>query len=183
MSENNPRIEQVLDGQWGADASSGDVWALDDALVPDWRPPAGGGGSQTAREALQGSDVVHVLDGGTAPLPWAKINGSDLLDLTDPLSPVVVTAGVYAFSVLITGLMMTEGGTFQAQLALDTAGANDSLTPIAPPATAANPSPITEVSATYYLPAGAIVQAGVLSMDGGQAIDFAIVYALLQRIS
>lgn len=187
MSENNnPRLEQVLDGAWGADHASGDVWSLDDDFVPDFRPAAGGGGGSqpVTREQFDGPSATTIADGATGVLEWESYLGDvPLLDLTDPALPTVIVTGVYAISLFVSSPMMTADGSYQVVLDMDQTNEDAQQKTDSAPATTEQPNPVACVTLIYYVPAGGVIKASVTNHDGAASRDFVIGNATVQRIA
>lgn len=55
----------------------------------------------------------------TGQLDYIFVDGTPLLDLTDPLEPLVLRAGVYMASMKCDVVGVTAGATFQATIQLD----------------------------------------------------------------
>lgn len=144
----------------------------------------GGYTPPTEWEQLQGSNVT-IPDGNDASLTWdTKIAGSDLLDLSIPINPVIITAGIYAVTVYAgAGSAMTVGGWWNMFLELDQAGANFVAVIDQVIATAAVRAPRFTLGLTGYLPAGAQLQVNVHNGDGASDLPFAIQFAQIQRIT
>lgn len=161
------------------------VWTLDaHAAAGRWEAPEGGGGS-TQRERLFGNPV-SLNDGESAYLTWdEKLSGDDLLDLTAPDSPLIVTAGVYAVTVSVGASdTMTDDGIFNGTLLLDADGDNAQTSMDSAPANARDHNPAISLTLTYYVPAGGRLGVYLTSSDGGLgSIGYAIAAAIIQRIS
>jgi hypothetical protein len=158
--------------------SSG-VERLVGTLVPD----PGGGSQPTTHEAFSTGPSNGIADGANEPLGWVRDTGDVLVDLTDPFFPVIITEGVYAVTVGVSGASLTAGGYFSPELVFDYDGAYQAVSPTSPAATAVLTSPIAEVSLTYYLPAGAKLALNAYNFDGTTSRNFSIVQAYIQRIA
>lgn len=144
----------------------------------------GGGGGSTAREQLVDTPGTSLANGATSVISiGAKTVGTDLLDLTDAVHPLIVTTGVYVVTVTVYPQdTMTAGGNFDLFLILDVDGEAATAASTASPATALETVPFTTASAGYYLPAGAEIDIEVTNNDGVSAITFQP-STVIQRIS
>lgn len=63
--------------------------------------------------AIAGSygGTVSLTSGASSPVPLVKLAGDDVLDLTNPNDPAVLSAGVYIVTVMFYGELQTLGGT------------------------------------------------------------------------
>lgn len=158
------------------------------AIGQAWETEEDTGGSgytpPTAREVIHGSNVI-VADGGDEPLTFdTKISGDNLLDISTPASPLVVVAGIYAVSITVgIDASMTDGGSYYAEVRLDSGGDNAVFLTTAAPATTAQLSPRLCVSGTYYIPTGGGIVVSVENRDGAQALPFFIFSGVVQRIT
>jgi hypothetical protein len=144
----------------------------------------GGGGSQPiTHEAFASGPSNGINDGESEPLGWVRDTGDVLVDLTDPLFPVIVTEGVYAVTVGVTTTNLTAGGYFSTELVFDYDGAYQAVSPTSPTATAVLTNPTVVVSLTYYLPAGAKLALNAYNFDGVATRNFQIVQAYIQRLA
>jgi Collagen triple helix repeat (20 copies) len=102
--EPTERVESAFIGATGAQGTSGAQGATGatgsdgatGAQGATGAPGATGAALTTPYERFKATGVS--LSSGFQSLPWTKAAGSDLLDLTDPNSPKVVTAGVYSIT-------------------------------------------------------------------------------------
>jgi hypothetical protein len=144
---------------------------------------AGGGAQPITREILAGGSTT-IANGVNGKVSWgSKTFGDDLLDLSDPKFPTVVTAGTYAVSVDASpDADMTVGGNFRVALELDAfgEGARMSSGPLAVPASYLVPS--VSIALTYYLVAGAALTVTILNLDGVQDLPFTL-NSVIQRLS
>lgn len=179
-------------GHIAVDPSTGDTYVGIGTTSADWKPTGGGGGSQPVTRAQYGGDSVTIANGEQGLLKWSPYFGNDgetpLLDLTDPLNPTILEAGVYAITVVPTianGGSFTVGGTFNAALALDLEGDDTAgYSAYSIPATEDNEQAINlPMQATYYLAAGAVLNLTVNNNDGVQDLDFAFDACMIQRLS
>lgn len=139
-------------------------------------------GGSNAREQIRGN-AVTIANGATGSLTWdTKLSGSDLLDLTDPANPAVITAGVYAVTIRVGNFGLTVGGTFFAEFDLDLNGEDPEVIPTSPPSVAGQTHPTIVASMTYYIPAGGVINVTVGNNDGANAVDFTL-FAVVQRVS
>lgn len=101
------------------------------AVVTD----AGAGVAQVAiaqplpRQGLYSLGATLIGDGTAGNLPFAHVSGDVLLDLTDPLNPLFVEAGIYAVTVTIrSDSPITPGGFYEGQMTLvDDAGSGPAI--------------------------------------------------------
>jgi hypothetical protein len=153
-------------GSWG--------WSTEEAV--------GGGGSQpTTREMFDANTVV--ADSVRTYLTWTKAGfagGDDLVDLTDPLGPTIITAGVYALSGWVSVSAPADGSYLFLDLEID--ADNDdadgiNTAAIIPGLAVSN----CGTSITYYSPAGGVLRAGSQhDITAGAIVTFK---ARLQRIA
>lgn len=144
----------------------------------------GGGGGSTEREQLADSTGTSVGNGSTLVISiGAKTVGTDLLDLTDPVHPTVVTTGVYVVTVSIFPAdAMTVGGNYDFTLTLDASGEAAAGGMTSSPSTTLEEHPTATASLPYFLPAGAEITIQVTNNDGAAAITFQP-FTVIQRIS
>ncbi len=163
---------------------------------PTWagnNPPAegggggGGGGLDPATNWLQlsGAPVTFTdNDGGLLPFGSYGDGNAGLLDLTDPLNPVVMEDGVYAVTAVVRceGVMAPDGLT-RVALLLDRNGkaASAYFTLTGNDAADAQMSFVTP-SNTVYIPAGGIIQV-TISVGGGGAGDYRVADVTIQRLA
>lgn len=138
------------------------------------------------RETVAGNSVT-VANGAYGVLTFdSKVNGSDLLNLSDPANPRVVTAGVYAFTIVVGSTQqMTAGGRFFVDFSADPDGANASDLSFE---TDAADMAVTEPTAppltlVYYVPANTRIALIVYNADGSHPVGFALNEAIIQRVS
>lgn len=137
----------------------------------------------TGRSLISGNDVT-INDTQVLALTWDSLDsGSALLNRTSLGAPTVVTAGIYAFTIVIRTSFITAGAFYIATLELDSNGDDATLDVPSPPATAVDTGPKISLAATYYMPAGAIILLKVNNRDGVAARDFSIQAAVVQRIT
>jgi hypothetical protein len=139
---------------------------------------AGGGSQPITREQLTGA-ATTITNGGDASLEWGnKTAGDDLLDVTDPFAPVVLAAGVYAFSAQVSVDQLTPGGNFRASVTVngDVSGNGiaEGLFSLA--------GNCAQLSLTCYCAEDAPIAVRVVNNDGVTSRDFSVVI-FVQRIS
>jgi hypothetical protein len=141
-------------------------------------------GGATSREDFIGGEVVTVANNSNGRVTWFSLQGSTLLDLTDPSIPVAIAAGAYAVSVAILPTTnMTADGFYGLVLELDSDGDDASIETESRLATAAKPLPKVAISGTYYIPAGGTIRAKVFNFDGAISIDFGLTSAFVQKVA
>ncbi len=162
--------------------SAGQVITATSATAAHWA--AGGGGGVTTREQLHAAGNVTIANGANGVLTWAKSTGSDLVDLTDPTAPAIVTAGVYAVGIQVAPAgAITTGGSFIAKLELDANGEDPEIDVTSAAATAAVNQPRVGNWLTYYIPAAGVIVVTVANLDGVASVDYRLSFASIQRIS
>ena len=115
---------------------------------------------------------------------WDKDGGDDLLDLTDPANPVIVTSGTYAICLCMKASgPLTAAGSYEAGLYLDTGGANLGTVQDSAPSTANQSNPGVALSATLYMTAGTVITMYVTNNDGVASRDFSLQSAVVQRLA
>ncbi len=138
----------------------------------------------TAREKFVPLNGVSIANAAFGSLTWDnKVSGSDLLDLSDPLNPTVVSDGVYAVTVTASTDPISTGGYYTLYLTLDSTAEDAVAAHDSPPSIAAINNPFVSCSLTYFIPAGGIINASVYNGDGVNSVVFYIYTAIVQRIS
>jgi hypothetical protein len=131
------------------------------------------------REIIVGNPV-SIADTHNALLTWDESQGPDvLLDLTNPVAPVVIDAGVYAVSTSILG-SLSPGGTFGGRLRLDATGEQAFVFETVGPG---GIGPYLSLTETWYIPEGGVIEVRVWNEDGTATQDFIIEQANVQRLS
>ncbi len=169
-----------FDTDEGAVRLAGEIVFTDPANQP-------GGAPVVQTRAIYTSSGTNINNAASALLPFTtQVVGSDpLLDISAPTQPTIVTAGVYAFSGVVSSqASLTAGGNLFIALRLNPAGMNPTALEIdllGYPAAAAGGA-FVPLAATYVLPAGAVVEIEVTNLDGvqAQAIDLKLA---VQRLS
>lgn len=182
------RIPRARHGQSALYVDGEGVLKLRDSEGTDAEVGAGGGDpSALRRGTFSAEDSVEIANNGLAPLGWAdnESEGGPVLDLTNPLQPAVIVAGVYTVTAWVSVTAMTDGGYFEVTLDLDFSGEGAStISAMSRPATTGDPSaPFCLVSDTYYIPAGGTIRLLARSRDGASAQDFAIESASVQQVA
>lgn len=149
----------------------------------------GGGGSSYAPPTARtqyGKTNTTVNNGVTfAPLAWGARNGgtTDLLNLTVPTLPTVLTGGIYSVTLIAAATTaMTAGGWISTSLEMDQANDDAQLTINSALASASLAGPACLVTMTYYVPAGGIIAVSLSNVDGVQNLAFSFV-AMVQRLT
>lgn len=133
-------------------------------------------------EQIRGN-AATINNGSDGALPWNTVLGGDpLVDISNPLQPTIVAAGVYAIGVTLKVASMTVGGWFRGALTLDLTGNGLSIISDSPPTTATD-DPILGLSLTGFIPAGGRLNVEASNFDGAAGRDFHIDQAVVQRIS
>lgn len=169
------------EGDLYVDTATPGLWQATGATSADWTQI---GAAVTAREQLISGTVTSIPDGDNDFLYWdTKVSGDDLLDLTDPQQPTIVSDGVYAVTVSVECAPLTVGGYYIPTLTLNAAGDNGNVFSSSPPSVTADQTPGVALSLTYFVPAGGQVIVTVSNFDGVSAVDFFLQAAVIQRIS
>jgi len=154
---------------------------VDESGVTRLRVKGAGGGSLPG-ENLYGNNV-SIADTAQANLTFdGKNNGADLLDLSVPDTPTIITPGVYVVTVTVgPNSAMTPGGFYQATLTVGLPSAPAG--PVTVPVTAGYTEPATSLSVAWNLAAGDPIQVAINNFDGGGSpIDFALFNAIVQPV-
>lgn len=147
---------------------------MDGLLVGGYTPP-------TTNAAYGGNDVA-VTNAGGGRLTWDTLfNGTALLDRSVPDQPAIITAGVYAVSVIVAGTSLTVGGYFAANLELDWNGADQLVTGSSPLAIGGDT--FLTLGLTFAIPAGGVIVVGVTNRDGVSTRNFHLSTGYLQRLA
>lgn len=143
------------------------------------------GGSQPAGDQYFSSDSEAIASLGQGQLKWEKFEGPGLMDLTDPLNPTIITAGIYALTVTVKSqTTITAAGYFDFFIHMDDSGETATAWGLSgvSPVGSNDESPAT-ASLVWYCPAGAVVNCTVNNYDGVQSLTFTMGNGVLQRIS
>lgn len=144
--------------------------------------PSGGSQPITREQFVENTTVAP--DVGVF-MNWTKSLGDDLVELTDPLAPTIITAGVYALTgILVLSAAVAGDGTFlKLDIELDADNDDADAINVAP----LHDDSVSEIgnacsaAVTYYCPAGAVLKAQALhDITGGVIVTFR---ARLQRLS
>jgi hypothetical protein len=141
------------------------------------------GGSPTTHAEYDGF-AVTIASGASGDLTWDEGPfGDNLLNLTVPAAPTIITAGVYAVSVNVRpNTAMTAGGFYRVKLDLDLNGA-DAVIQTSVPVSVADAGPTETVTGVYYIPAAGVVRAQIFNGDGVNPIDFILGLGMVQRLA
>lgn len=89
---------------------------------------AGGGGGITAQVEQVATSFVAIANNATGFLTWSHSSGAALLDYTNSVQPVAVSAGTFAFTgTVVSSSTVNAGGWVLAQLAFVTSNGNVSF--------------------------------------------------------
>jgi hypothetical protein len=148
-------------------------------------PTTSRGSSQpVTRESFTGGAGAVIANTEFGSLRWVKAAGDTLVTLTDPLAPVIVTAGVYAVAVYGQVGSVTVGGYWTGELDLDLDGDDQFLVAASGLSSVANSGSLpVSLSLTYYIPAGGVVSFSAGNFDGTSARTFTIISAYIQRLA
>jgi len=179
-----PVIEFIGPGGMVAGRAVGDVVAAGASVDQTWfrgLAKQGSTGGQTGREQLQSNAPTTILSNSADYLDWDKLDGSDLLDLTNPKQPTVKSAGVYAITTTVGVAPMNAGARYYHQLA---AGSPDfpQVVHSSGVATAADLQPWVHCSLTYFMRANIPLFAYVFNYDSVPR-NFSMLRAEVQRVS
>jgi hypothetical protein len=173
MSDSERVYKQDGQGNWG--------WVTE--------VETGGGGSQPTARATMGTDnATTIADDSSAYLPWGvKFAGDDLFDLSDPLAPMVLVAGIYAFTASVFSTTpLTVGGTFGGSLTVNGDVEGNGVTNqrvgaigLNPPGTAISNM---QLSLVCYCAIDAPIAIQVNNGDGAESRDFGA-SVFVQRVS
>lgn len=128
-------------------------------------------------QAQYNGNNVNIGDGNTANLPWnPRLNGDDLLDLTDPLFPHAKVAGLWIVTAyLLPNSQLTLAGCYEGRLSLAAHDAvQDSASKTANPN---NPPLYVTCTAAAVLAVGDAVNIALTNYDGAVARDFGLARA------
>jgi hypothetical protein len=142
-----------------------------------------GGGATPEYGAYSSPSATTIANGANAVLPWEFAgDGVELLDLTDPTFPTVITAGVYAvagYARLLDGPLTAAGIAF-GQLSLGDAGVQAFVYGGFNPVGFEQTFNMTGVA---VLDAGEVLSVIVINADGVAAHDFRIGAFYVTKIS
>jgi hypothetical protein len=152
------------------------------ALVPS-SSRGGGSAAPTTHGVYNSSASVTIADAGQSLLLIdQQASGDDVLDLTDPVGPIVRAAGSYAVAVEVSpDDEITAGGTFYVTLIL--AGGDVTLHASSAPAVTTRLTPYVLTSATYYFAADDFLGVRVRNNDGAATRGFTVNTLAIQRLS
>ncbi len=182
-----PVVRFIGPGGQVAGQAVGDVVTAGASVDQTWfrglAQQTGGSTGTVAREILQSNTAVTIPSPGTAFLPWDKVSGVDLLDLTNPLKPTVITSGVYGIAVTATSsTSLTVGATFRLQIGANVGGGGINVVNNSGPSNAIDQAPTVACTYVCEIFAGRFIDAIVYNFDS-IAQDFGIFQAVVQRIS
>jgi hypothetical protein len=140
----------------------------------------------TARQGIGSSSSVSIGNGGSDLLAWdgTSFGPDTLLDRTTTTVPSVLTAGIYAVTVLVApGEDMTVGGNYQTQLELDSDSTDATATQDSAPANANALRPDVTLAMVWYIPANGTLRLRVRNHDGAAARGFGFGNIQIQKIT
>lgn len=125
---------------------------------------------------------VSIASGASGLLPWVLGFGDALLDLTDPLNPLMVAAGVYAITSIVQQNDIVGARCFEAVLHLDSTNedAISQVTTFIPAGLIVYPH--ATLTCTWYVPAGGKLFVQCWNF-GAAASDFQLLETMIQRLS
>jgi len=129
-----------------------------------------------AEQASYYSALTDIDNGVETALPFVFLEGTpDLLDLTDPTTPLFVEAGTYAVSASILGDQLTPAG-FAAVRIKVTGGA------VVGSGQGVDPSARFGAAATIVAAAGDSLQVAVFNGDGTDTRQFRLNYVVIVKL-
>lgn len=142
-----------------------------------------GGGAAAFRNTYTGT-AAGVADHTFTRLPFSAAqddSGTGVLDLTDPTQPLTLTAGIYAVTATVRALGAPAAGTTcSIEIDFDEEGVDWPSASTTAPLDGAS-GRYASITAIYYMPAGAVLQVGVVHDDDSQTLSFELT-ASVQRI-
>jgi hypothetical protein len=122
--------------------------------------------------------TASIADGASGSISWAFGAGTELLDLTDPLSPAFVADGTYAISFAVVTGALSAAGFYNVNVDIDHGGSglfHGLVVPI---------DPATEAcfSATINLSAGDTITITIDNNDGSAARVITMTQAILVKL-
>ncbi len=139
----------------------------------------GGGGSQPVQAGYSGDDTA-IAYGDAASLTWdTLVSGDDLLDRTDPTTPLVLADGWYAITVLAeSSAALTVGGKALLTVSSDAQPVSAYTWMLS-----SNAAAYGSGTLVCFLGAGSNVVAQVFNLDGAVSRNFGIEGAIVVKLA